>query len=51
MKKVLITGSSGLVGSAAVDFFHKKKFKIFALDNDLRGKIFGKACSTDKIKK
>jgi CDP-paratose 2-epimerase len=51
MKKVLITGSSGLVGSAAVDFFYKKKFKIFALDNDLRGKIFGKAYSTDKIKK
>ena len=50
MKKVLITGSSGLVGSAAVDFFSKKKFKIFALDNDLRGKIFGKAYSTDKIK-
>jgi CDP-paratose 2-epimerase len=42
MKKVLITGSSGLVGSSAVDFFYKKKFKIFALDNDFRGKIFGK---------
>ena len=50
MEKVLITGSSGLVGSSAVDFFYKKKFKIFALDNDLRGQIFGKSASTNKIK-
>ena len=28
MKYVLITGSSGLVGSEAVNFFIKKKFKI-----------------------
>ena len=26
MKKVLITGSSGLIGSEAVSFFLKKKF-------------------------
>ena len=26
MKKVLITGSSGLIGSEAVNFFLKKKF-------------------------
>jgi CDP-paratose 2-epimerase len=51
MKTVLITGSSGLVGSAAVDFFYKKKFRIFALDNDFRGKIFGKNHSTNIIKK
>jgi len=51
MKKILITGSSGLIGSEAVDFFSKKKFKIFALDNDFRGKIFGKEYSTKKILK
>ena len=51
MKKVLITGSSGLIGSEAVDFFYKKKFKIFALDNDLRAKLFGKNYSTHLIKK
>jgi len=50
MKKVLITGSSGLVGSDAVDFFHKKKFKIYALDNDLRAKLFGKRYSTNRIR-
>jgi len=50
MKKILITGSSGLVGSEAVSFFHKKKFKIYALDNDLRGKLFGREHSTNRIK-
>jgi CDP-paratose 2-epimerase len=50
MKKILITGSSGLVGSEAVDFFYKKKFKIYALDNDLRAKLFGSKSSTKKIK-
>ncbi|MDA7476469.1 NAD-dependent epimerase/dehydratase family protein [Candidatus Pelagibacter ubique] len=51
MKKVLITGSSGLVGSEAVDFFSKKKFKIYAIDNDLRSFLFGKSSSTASIKK
>ena len=51
MKKVLITGSSGLVGSECLEFFHKKKFKIYALDNDYRSKFFGKASSTLRVKK
>ena len=51
MKKVLITGSSGLVGSEAVDFFSKKNFKIYALDNNLRSFLFGKNSSTSLIKK
>ena len=41
MKKVLITGSSGLIGSEAVIFFLKKNFKVFGVDNDLRSKLFG----------
>ena len=36
MKYVVITGSSGLVGSEAVDFFIKKKFKVIAIDNNMR---------------
>jgi CDP-paratose 2-epimerase len=51
MKKVLITGSSGLVGSEAVDFFSKKKFTIFAIDNNLRSVLFGRNYSTLSIKK
>lgn len=51
MKKVLITGSSGLVGSEAVNFFSKKKFKIYAIDNNLRSFLFGKKSSTLSVKK
>lgn len=51
MKKILITGSSGLVGSECVHFFYLKKFKVYALDNDLRGKFFGKESSTLPIKR
>ena len=49
MKKVLITGSSGLIGSEAVSFFLKKKFTVFGIDNDLRSKLFGKRHSTKKF--
>ena len=49
MKNVLITGSSGLVGSEAVTFFIKKNFKVIGIDNDLRSKLFGKKYSTKKI--
>ena len=49
MKTVLITGSSGLVGSEAVNFFIKKKFKVIGIDNNLRAKLFGKKYSTKKI--
>lgn len=48
MNYVLITGSSGLVGSEAVKFFHKKNFKIIGIDNNFRKKFFGKGASVDK---
>ena len=51
MKKVLIAGSSGLVGSEAVDFFVKKNFKVYAVDNNLRAFLFGKNSSTLLIKR
>jgi len=51
MKKVLITGSSGLIGSEAVNFFLKKNFLVFGIDNDLRSKLFGKKHSTKKFVK
>ena len=49
MKKILITGSSGLIGSEAVNFFLKKKFKVYGIDNDLRSQLFGKKYSTKKF--
>lgn len=45
-KKVLITGSAGLVGSEAVRFFYKKGFKVFGIDNDARKYFFGPEAST-----
>lgn len=51
MKYVIITGSSGLVGSEAVSFFHQKGFKVIGIDNNLRLFFFGKSASTNWKKK
>jgi len=50
MSVVLITGSSGLVGSESVNFFSKKGFDVIGIDNNLRKFFFGNEGSTDKIK-
>ena len=50
MKIALITGSSGLVGSEATEFFIKKKFKVIGIDNDYRKFFFGRDASTKRIK-
>ena len=41
MSIVLITGSTGLVGSEAVNFFCKKGFDVVGIDNNLRKFFFG----------
>lgn len=47
MKKIaIITGSAGLIGSQACDFFHEKGFKIIGIDNDMRSYFFGESAST-----
>ena len=50
MSIVLITGSSGLVGSESVGFFSEKGFEVIGIDNNLRGFFFGNEGSTKKIK-
>ncbi len=50
MSLALITGSSGLVGSEAVNFFSKKGFDVIGIDNNLRKFFFGKDGSTLWIK-
>ena len=50
MSVVLITGSSGLVGSESVDFFSKKGFDVIGIDNNLRKFFFGNEASTNKVK-
>lgn len=48
MNKIcIITGSSGLIGSEAVEFFSGKFYKIVGIDNDMRSYFFGKNASTN----
>lgn len=51
MSIVLITGSSGLVGSESVKLFCEKGFDVWGLDNNLRRAFFGKDGDTLWIKK
>jgi CDP-paratose 2-epimerase len=41
MKTVLVTGSSGLIGSAVAEFLHQKNWIIHGLDNNMRADFFG----------
>ena len=40
-KKVLITGSAGLIGSEATKFFAEKGFEVLGIDNNFRAYFFG----------
>ena len=44
--KILITGSTGLVGSEAVKFFTEKGWEVTGLDANMRAYFFG---TPDKI--
>jgi CDP-paratose 2-epimerase len=47
MKKIaIITGSAGLIGSQACNFFSEKGYKIIGIDNDMRAYFFGEGSST-----
>ena len=46
IKKVLVTGSAGLIGSESVKFFCEKDFEVYGIDNDMRSYFFGKEGST-----
>ncbi|MEO1516120.1 MAG: NAD-dependent epimerase/dehydratase family protein [Bacteroidota bacterium] len=41
MKKLLVTGSSGLIGSEVVRYFHRKGWQIIGIDNNMRADFFG----------
>ena len=51
MKVAIITGSAGLIGSEAVDFFSKKFDKVLGIDNNMRKYFFGDDASTEWNKK
>jgi len=46
MSVAIVTGSSGLIGSETVRFFHDKGMEIVGIDNDMRGYFFGSEAST-----
>ena len=41
MKKLLVTGSSGLIGSEVVRYFDRRGWKIYGVDNNMRADFFG----------
>jgi CDP-paratose 2-epimerase len=41
MKKIIVTGSSGLIGSEVVRFFHGEGFFVHGIDNNQRAVFFG----------
>jgi len=47
MNIALVTGSAGLIGSEAVEFFSGKFDLIIGIDNNLREYFFGKEAATD----
>ena len=50
MSLAIITGSTGLIGSEAVNFFCDKGFDVIGIDNNLREFFFGKNGSTSWVK-
>lgn len=46
MKKLLVTGSSGLVGSEVCTYFNDLGYRVYGIDNNLREEIFGEQGST-----
>jgi CDP-paratose 2-epimerase len=47
LETVIITGSSGLIGSEAVRFFAEKGMRVIGVDNDMRREFFGDEASTE----
>ncbi len=45
---VLVTGSSGLIGSEAVTFFDRMGFRVIGVDNNMRADFFGPQGDTTK---
>lgn len=46
MNKLLVTGSSGLIGSEVVDYFCKEGWQVYGIDNNQRADFFGSAGDT-----
>ncbi len=51
MKKLLVTGSSGLIGSEVVRYFNQLDWEIIGLDNNMRADFFGAKGDTRWVQK
>ena len=51
MRKVLVTGSSGLIGSEAVRHYHARGCTVVGVDNNMRREFFGPAGDTTAVLK
>lgn len=46
MKKLLVSGSSGLIGSEVVRYFDQRGWKVLGIDNNMRANFFGEKGDT-----
>lgn len=46
MKKMIVTGSSGLIGSEVVSFFARNDWEVIGIDNNMRADFFGESGDT-----
>lgn len=46
MKSLLVTGSSGLIGSEVVTFFSEMGYEVHGVDNNMRAQFFGESGDT-----
>lgn len=46
MKKILVTGAGGLIGSEVVKYFVKENIEVIGIDNNMRAEFFGEKGDT-----
>ena len=50
MRKIIVTGSAGLIGSESVRHFAAEGYDVIGIDNDMRSRFFGAEASTQKTR-
>ena len=40
MRKIIVTGSAGLIGSETVNHFAQEGYRVIGIDNDMRSRFF-----------
>ena len=50
MRKIIVTGSAGLIGSETVKHFAADGYGVIGIDNDMRSRFFGPEASTQKTR-